>query len=89
MQGVRELAEGRPEDAVASLREADQSTTYWSVDQGQFKLFNLLTLARAERRAGDDAASASTLAQVAAVNRPFAERWSHVEGATPGPAAGN
>ena len=89
MRGLRELAEGRPEDAVASLREADLSTTYWSVDQGQFKLFNLLTLARAERRAGEDAASASTLAQVAAVNRPFAERWSHVEGATPGPAAGN
>jgi tetratricopeptide (TPR) repeat protein len=89
MKGVRDLAEGRPADAVASLREADQRMTYWGVDQGQFKLFNLLTLARAERRAGDAAGADATVAQVAAVNRPFAEQWSQFQGLTPEPPSGH
>jgi tetratricopeptide (TPR) repeat protein len=84
-EGVDRLAAGQPAAAADSFRAADRRAVYWGLNEGQLKLFNLLNLAAALERAGDPSGSRGVVEQVAAVNRPFAERYHGVLERCPGP----
>lgn len=74
MQGQAELAAGRFAEAAQRFAEADGHLTYRGVDDaGIFKLYNRRFLYQALRKAGATARAASVLAEIRAVNPPFAE----------------
>ncbi|MDH3253511.1 MAG: tetratricopeptide repeat protein [Acidobacteriota bacterium] len=78
-QGVRLLAQGDIEEAIAKMRDADAGLSYWGQNQGILKLFNRLNLASALERAGRDAEAASVLEEVRKVNAPFAEAYPDIK----------
>lgn len=74
MQGQAELAAGRFAEAAERFAAADGHLTYRGVDDaGIFKLYNRQCCYRALLRAGATARAASVLAEIRAVNPPFAE----------------
>lgn len=74
MQGYLQLADRRPAEAAEQFAAADALLTYRGVDDaGIFKLFNRQAWYQALVQAGQMPAAASLLAEIRAVNPPFAE----------------
>lgn len=73
MAGLRLLAAGDAQSAVAELRKADERLVYWGNGQGSFKLLNRLDLSAALEEAGEAEAAAEVIEQVRAVNPAMAE----------------
>ena len=78
LKGVRLVAEGEADEAIAAMRNADSMLWYWGQDQGILKLFNRLNLVYALESAGREADASALLDAVAAVNRPFAEAYEDI-----------
>lgn len=72
MAGVRLLFAGRPAEAVVKFQDADAATTYRGAYAGTFKLFNLVQLADALRRAGEGTRADEVAEQVRRINPSFA-----------------
>lgn len=75
LEGVRLIAKGEAEEAERRMREADSMLWYWGQDQSILKLFNRLNLVYALEISGRQDEADRLLADVAAVNRPFAEAY--------------
>ncbi len=75
MEGVRLLAEGKPEAAVERFRAADHDLAYLGSGPGVFKLFNRLALATALERAGQADEAAAMVGEVRAVNPVLAGQY--------------
>lgn len=74
MQGQKEMVAGNFAAAAERFSAADRDLTYRGVDDaGIFKLFNRQCWYRALIRAGATAQAASLLAEIRAVNPPFAD----------------
>jgi len=72
MAGVRLLFANRPAEAATSFREADGAVTYRGAYPGTFKLFNLVQLADALRRAGETTQAEEVSERVRSINPSFA-----------------
>ena len=86
--GMRLVAEGDPASAAARFAEADERLDSW-IGNGIFKLYNRLQWVNALELAGDSPAAAKLLAEVAAVNRPLADRYRAGEVPRSKPLAGS
>jgi hypothetical protein len=75
MEGTRMLTEKRYQEAAAAFQEADRMLLYWGEGQGILKLYNRMNLAWAQEQLGLEAESRETLAEVSAVNAPFAASY--------------
>ena len=76
LEGQRLLAEGRPADAAARLREVEEDSVWWGAGgAGLFKLVARLHLATALSRIGDEAGAQAILARLRAVNPQFADTF--------------
>ena len=70
--------------AAELFRAADERASYWGVDEGRLKLFNLLNLALALDRAGAAQEAEAVLAKVRAVNPAFAGNYEKIVARTIG-----
>ena len=61
------------------MQAADETLFYWGQNQGILKLYNRLNLAFALVTAGRDEEAEKVLADVRAVNAPFAEVYGDIE----------
>ena len=68
LEGVRLLAEGRTEQGVSKLREADEELVFWGDGQGIMKLYNRLLLADGLEQTGKRTEARQLRAQIKAVN---------------------
>jgi len=75
LEGIRLRVEGRPEEAVERLREADRLLVYFGRADGYFKLANRAQLWHALTAAGRTDEADRLLAELRAVNPTIAERW--------------
>jgi len=87
LEGVRALAEGRPEEAAEKLAAADQRMLYWGLGDGRLKLFTQMNLAVALERSGDSAGARQVLERVRAVNPRWEDFYAGLDERTPGGAA--
>ncbi len=85
LQGVRDLAEGRPVEAAGKFREVERLSRFWGSGDGRMKLFNRLNLALALERSGDAAGAAAAAASVDAVNPKFAPLFGDFDRCSPAP----
>ena len=74
LAGLRLRLAGRPAEAVAKLRAADEALTF-SPDNAYLKLVTRLQLSQALTEAGEAAEAAKMLTEVESVNAPLVERW--------------
>jgi tetratricopeptide (TPR) repeat protein len=84
IEGVRLLAEGDPVQAAERFRQADEYIHFWGLADGRLKLFNLMNLAIALERAGDEAGARKVLDAVREVNPRWAEHYPEIRERTPG-----
>ncbi|RMF85408.1 MAG: hypothetical protein D6739_04560, partial [Nitrospirae bacterium] len=75
MRARRALAEGRPEEAVRLLDDADRSIGFAGLDLGLLKLQLRLDRVTALHAAGRDEAAEALLAEVARVNPKVAAAY--------------
>jgi tetratricopeptide (TPR) repeat protein len=75
MEGTRLLTEKRYQEAALAFQQADEMLLYWGEGQGILKLYNRMNLAWAQEQLGLEAEAAETLAEVSAVNAPFASTY--------------
>ena len=78
-RGVRQLAQGDTEEAIESMREADEALYYWGQDQGILKLFNRLNLAYALETADRGGEAAAVIEKVREVNPPLADAYPDIK----------
>ncbi len=84
VQGIRLLYAGQFDQAVASLRHADELMSYWGNRQASFKLYNMLTLVYGLEMAGQERAGAVLREKIAAINPVFARsQLAELEGLLP------
>jgi Tfp pilus assembly protein PilF len=72
LEGVRALAAGHADEAIARFREADEQASFWAASEGRFKLWNLAHLVVALERENDPEGARRAYAAASAVNPAFA-----------------